>query len=129
MATKLFGERFPDWFGTLGESAFTMFQLMTLEGWPDVARSVMQAYPLAWIFFVLYLVVSTFTMLNLFIAVVVNAMQAEHDRALEAEPDSPSAEQAALREEIRSLRIELQELRAGLRIGKPGEVPSSRTSG
>lgn len=76
-ATKLFGVDFPDWFGTLAESAFTMFQIMTLEDWAGIVRGVMEVYPYAWIFFVAYILVSTFTMLNLFIAVVVNAMQRE----------------------------------------------------
>jgi len=118
MATKLFGERFPDWFGTLGESAFTMFQLMTLEGWPEVARAVMQAYPLAWLFFVLYLLVSTFTMLNLFIAVVVNAMQAEHARVMESAAAEPAPAESALRDEMRALREELDRLRGALRAVK-----------
>lgn len=77
IAAKLFGEEFPHWFGTLGESAFTMFQIMTLEDWATIVRSVMEVYPFAWTFFVLFMLVSTFTMLNLFIAVVVSAMQRE----------------------------------------------------
>lgn len=77
IATKLFGQRFPELFGTLGESAFTMFQIMTLEGWSGIVRTVMDAYPHAWVFFVVFILVSTFTMLNLFIAVVVGAMQRE----------------------------------------------------
>lgn len=76
-ATKLFSGEFPQWFGTLAESAFTMFQIMTLENWSDIVRSVMEVYPYAWTFFVAYILISTFTMLNLFIAVVVNAMQRE----------------------------------------------------
>jgi voltage-gated sodium channel len=114
MATKLFGERFPDWFGTLGESAFTLFQIMTLESWSmGIVRPVMEAYPYAWIFFVTYILVSTFTMLNLFIAVVVNAMQAEHARELERERQSTSREgrpEDDLHAEIRALRSEIQAL-------------------
>ena len=45
IATKLFAEHFPQWFGTLGESSYTLFQIMTLEGWGDIARSVMAVYP------------------------------------------------------------------------------------
>jgi len=119
VATKLFGTRFPDWFGTLGESAFTLFQIMTLESWSmGIVRPVMEEFPYAWIFFVSYILISTFTMLNLFIAVVVNAMQAEHAREIEAarsqdakagavpEP-TVDAELRALREEVRALRTAL----------------------
>ncbi len=41
MATKLFGEDFPQWFGSLWGSMFSLFQIMTLEGWADIAREVM----------------------------------------------------------------------------------------
>jgi voltage-gated sodium channel len=115
MATKLFGERFPDWFGTLGESTYTLFQVMTLESWSmGIVRPVMEVYPHAWIFFVLYILVSTFTMLNLFIAVVVNAMQ-------NGRPDDEIADAAQggaegdLRREIAALRIEVRELGAAIR--------------
>ena len=73
MATKLFGAISPDLFGNLGASLFTLFQVMTVEGWPDIARGVMVRAPYAWIFFVIYLLIATFMVLNLFIAVVVNA--------------------------------------------------------
>ncbi|MCL4801519.1 MAG: ion transporter [Burkholderiales bacterium] len=118
IATKLFGERFPQWFGSLGESAYTLFQIMTLESWSmGIVRPVMEVYPYAWIFFVAYILVSTFTMLNLFIAVVVNAMQAEH--ASEAEEENAGRAEAAraLVREIAVLRAELQELRERLSAG------------
>jgi len=75
MATKLYGLSFPDWFGSLHASFFSLFQIMTLEGWPDIVRTVMKTYPNAWIFFVIYILVATFSILNLFIAVIVDAMQ------------------------------------------------------
>ena len=80
VATGLFGEKFPQWFGNLGETGYTLFQVMTLESWSmGIARPVLEAYPFAWVFFVVFILVTTFTMLNLFIAVIVNATQAEHD--------------------------------------------------
>ncbi|MGA0025229.1 MAG: ion transporter, partial [Burkholderiales bacterium] len=86
IATKLFGAQFPQWFGTLGNSAYTLFQVMTLESWSmGIVRPIMEVYPYAWLFFVTYILISTFTMLNLFIAVVVNAMQAEHAKEIEME--------------------------------------------
>jgi len=80
VATGLFGEKFPQWFGNLGETGYTLFQVMTLESWSmGIARPVLEAYPFAWVFFVVFILVTTFTMLNLFIAVIVNANQEEHD--------------------------------------------------
>jgi voltage-gated sodium channel len=75
IATKLFSDYSYELFGTLGSTLFTLFQIMTLEGWSDIARPIMQMHPNAWIFFVTYILISTFTMLNLFIGVMVNAMQ------------------------------------------------------
>jgi voltage-gated sodium channel len=110
MATKLFGAQFPDWFGTLGESAYTLFQIMTLESWSmGIVRPVMEVFPYAWIFFVLYILVSTFTMLNLFIAVVVNAMQ--NGNQDESKGDlTAGASEGSLKEEITALRAEVREL-------------------
>jgi len=112
MATKLFGEHFPHWFGNLGESAFTLFQIMTLEGWSmDLVRPIMEIFPYAWIFFVVFILISTFTMLNLFIAVVVNAMQHEDSRDTERETIGAVIR---LQEEITAMRAELKEVRVGL---------------
>ncbi len=77
MATKLFGDHFPEWFGSLGASFYTLFQVMTLESWSmGIVRPVMEQFPLAWAFFVPFIMVATFTMLNLFVGVIVSAMQA-----------------------------------------------------
>lgn len=75
IASKLYGVSYPEWFGNLHLSVFSLFQIMTLEGWPDIVRTVMQQKPFAWIFFVTYILIATFSVLNLFIAVVVDAMQ------------------------------------------------------
>ncbi len=86
MASKLFGAAHPQWFGTLQDSMFSLFQIMTLEGWADMVREVMTTHPPAWIFFITYILASTFTVLNLFIAVIVDAMQRQHqDREQEQE--------------------------------------------
>jgi len=119
MATKLFGAAFPDWFGSIGASMYSLFQVMTLESWSmGIVRPVMEAFPYAWIFFVSYILISTFTMLNLFIAVVVNAMQAEHAREVEAaqgqDASAMAAPETALHAELRALREEVRALRAAL---------------
>nr|WP_228708415.1 ion transporter [Amycolatopsis keratiniphila] len=77
MATKLFSGVSPEYFGDLGDSLFTLFQVMTGEAWSEVARTVMSQRPVAWIFFVAYIVITSFTVLNLFIAVAVSAMDAQ----------------------------------------------------
>jgi len=112
MATKLFGAISPDLFGTLGASLFTLFQVMTVEGWPDIARGVMAQSPHAWIFFVAYLLIATFMVLNLFIAVVVNAMQTQVTEDLK---DEGEAQTRLILEEVRGLRRDLEALRGSSR--------------
>jgi len=76
LATRLFGEAFPQWFGTLGASLFSLFQIMTLESWSmGIVRPVMEVYPYAWMFFVPFIIIATFTILNLFIGIIVSTMQ------------------------------------------------------
>ncbi|TWF95241.1 ion transporter [Saccharopolyspora dendranthemae] len=107
IATKLFSAVAPEYFGDLGDSLFTLFQVMTGEAWSEVARSVMEAEPLAWIFFIGYIAVTTFTVLNLFIAVTVSAMQSqvarEHEIAEENQTTLLLAEIQQLREEVRAM--------------------------
>ncbi len=79
MATKLFGDSFPEWFGSLGASAYSLFQIMTLESWSmGVVRPVMEVYPYAWAFFVPFILVTTFAVVNLLVGLVVNSMQDAH---------------------------------------------------
>ena len=79
MATKLFGTSFPDWFGTLGRSAYSLFQIMTLESWSmGIVRPVMEVYPYAWAFFLPFILVTTFAVVNLLVGLIVNSMQDAH---------------------------------------------------
>lgn len=76
LATRLFGPEFPEWFGTLGRSLYSLFQIMTLESWSmGIVRPVMQEFPWAWAFFVPFIIIATFTILNLFIGIIVSTMQ------------------------------------------------------
>ena len=79
MATKLFAGSFPEWFGTLGRSAYSLFQIMTLESWSmGIVRPVMEVYPYAWAFFVPFIMVTTFAVVNLLVGLIVNSMQDAH---------------------------------------------------
>lgn len=123
MATKIFGAAFPEWFGSIGASFYTLFQVMTLESWSmGIARPVMEQFPYAWLFFVPFILVATFTMLNLFIAIIVNTMQtfSEEEHALEREQDkrAEQQEQQQLHAELKAIREELQQLRAALKPGR-----------
>ncbi|MFI0844262.1 ion transporter [Mesorhizobium sp. IMUNJ 23232] len=111
MATKLYGAQFPELFGDIGESLFTLFQVMTLEGWSDgVVRPVMEIYPTAWLFFIPFIVATSFTVLNLFIGVIVSAMEEEHEAEATAERKALQDDQVNMLAEIRALREEVREL-------------------
>ncbi|MFY9209950.1 MAG: ion transporter [Aestuariivita sp.] len=89
MATKLFGGTFPDWFGTLGLSAYSLFQIMTLESWSmGIVRPVMEVFPYAWVFFVPFIMVTTFAVVNLLVGLIVNSMQDAHSQESNAATDS-----------------------------------------
>ncbi|MGE0603673.1 MAG: ion transporter [Xanthobacteraceae bacterium] len=120
MATNLFGPDFPEWFGNIAKSSYTLFTVMTLEGWNELANKVMEKHPYAWLFFIPYILTTTFTVLNLFIAIIVTAMQNEADKIREAEEREHREEQQALQslkskesvilEELQALRAEVRAL-------------------
>jgi voltage-gated sodium channel len=85
IGTKLFGADYPQWFGNLGASMFSLFQIMTLEGWAEISRSIMEKYPLANIYFILFILLASYTTLNIFIAIVVNTMAEVQQKVSEDE--------------------------------------------
>ena len=116
IATKLFGDAFPDWFGTLGRSLYSLFQVMTLESWSmGIVRPLMEVFPYAWAFFIPFILMATFTMLNLFIGVIVSAMQSftESDNAstVAAVEQARDHIEDDLHTEVRALRSEIADLR------------------
>ncbi len=123
MATKLFGDSFPQWFGTIGGSMYSLFQIMTLESWSQgIVRPVMEVYPQAWLFFVPFILMTTFAVLNLFIAIIVNAMESEHrseqelieeerSKAQKAQHERIDSELEAVHSELRALRKLLEQER------------------
>ena len=122
MATMLYRETHPQWFGTIGESAYSLFQIMTLESWSmGIVRPVMEQHPWAWAFFVPFIVVTAFSVLNLFIGLLVNTMQqaveAETEAELEdlkkvvkKEIDELDAHVIELKDQVRDLRTDISKL-------------------
>lgn len=115
MATGFFSADYPQWFGNIGRSMYSLFQIMTLESWSmGIVRPIMEQFPYAWLFFVPFILLATFTMLNLFIAIIVNTMQEMHERENQQEQEEIAstvhgdtrlvlAELAKVREELRLL--------------------------
>jgi voltage-gated sodium channel len=108
MGTELFGRSFPEFFGSVGASMYTLFQIMTLEGWSmGIARPVMREYPFAWIYFLFFILVSTFTVLNLFIGIIVSTMQEIHWSEQEVLRTETEARAHNEREEMRQLIVDM----------------------
>lgn len=118
MATNLFGATFPQWFGNVGESMFSLFQIMTLESWSmGIVRPVMEIHPYAWAFFVPFIVITSFSVLNLFIALIVNSMQifsAETSEEIHEEAAVAQKERERLSQQIDELAGEVRRLRQHL---------------
>ncbi|PJF10170.1 voltage-gated sodium channel [Pseudorhodobacter sp. MZDSW-24AT] len=115
MATKLFGSAFPEWFGDLGNSAYTLFQIMTLESWSmGIVRPVMEAFPYAWMFFVPFIMVTTFAVVNLLVGLIVNSMQDAHSAEDNLKTD-------AYRDEVLSRLAAIE-----ARLAKPDDTPVSK---
>ncbi len=117
LSTKLFGADFEMLFGTVGASMYTLFQIMTLEGWSEeVVRPVMGVYPYAWVFFIPFIIVTSFAVLNLFIGIIVDAMNIIHE-AEKREYKGPERRKRAseLTEEVRGMREEMDEIKTLLK--------------
>jgi voltage-gated sodium channel len=101
----------------MGNSAFTLFQVMTLESWSEgVARPIMEKMPYAWIFFLLFILIATFVVINLFIAVIVDSLNnLENDSAkIQKEEKDIHREVSALREQVAQQTQDLRELKTML---------------
>ncbi|WP_326823731.1 ion transporter [Streptosporangium sp. NBC_01756] len=113
MATQLFGATVPEYFDELPTSLFTLFQIMTGEAWPNIAQEVIAEKPWAWVFFVGYILMASYVVLNLFIAVVVNAM----------DDQNTSAEEQRTEDQLTTVLAELARLHA--RLDAMQSVPRS----
>ena len=112
LATNFFGGDFDEWFGSVGASMYSLFQIMTLESWSmGIVRPVMVEYPHAWAFFVPFILVTSFAVINLFIGVIVDAMQSQHTEAAQEIEMRFDTDPEKLREEMASLRAEISGLR------------------
>ncbi|WP_236700366.1 ion transporter [Allosalinactinospora lopnorensis] len=121
LGEKLFQEIAPEYFGDLGTTLYTLFMVMTTENWPDVADAVMEEQPMAWVFFVVYMVATAFIALNLVIGVIVTSMEQEvnsqrwaADQELELEQHNELMTQlGGLAEQVERLTEQVRELQAG----------------
>lgn len=99
----LFSTSFPEYYGSFGRSMFTLFQIMTLEAWSsDIARPVIEVYPMAWIYFVSFILVASYVLLNM-VAGIITAS------TLEAYGQSEVSNEQLL-SEIKEMREQLERM-------------------
>ena len=116
MATQLYADTFPQWFGSLGESFYTLFQIMTLESWSmGIVRPVMEIHPLAWMFFVPFIFMVTFIMVNLIVAIVVDAMNEINNDETKSVVSEIHSHDDKFSLELKELHFEIRELKELLR--------------
>jgi voltage-gated sodium channel len=112
IATNLFGGKFPDWFGSIGKSMYSLFQIMTLESWSmGIVRPVMTEYPYAWLLFVPFIIFATYTVMNLFIGVMVSAISDAQNSSDHREEEKNVSSEDAILTELRNIRKELEFLK------------------
>lgn len=121
MATKLFGQAFPEYFGSIGASMFTLFQTMTLESWASaIARPVMEQFPIASLFFVSFIVIATIVILNVIVGVMVTGLQeAAQEESAKVTEEIESyivGEKVEIVNEIRRLSMKLDLLEKKLSV-------------
>ena len=140
IATRLYGATDPVRFGDLGSSLLTMFQILTLEGWPDIMREILKTHPYAWLFFVPFVLIATFAILNLVVAVIVESMQrgvqatvAEEDRKRDDQlhefEEGIESSLARIEAELRALRRAAKGGRAAPAAGRTRKKPLKRAGG
>ncbi len=116
LATNFFGNAFPDWFGNIGKSMFTLLQILTLDSWArGIVRPLMEVHSWAWVFFVPFILITSFAVLNLFIGIIVDAMQsqsAEEHQALRDENVEIMSESSEIHQELGALREDVKTLKA-----------------
>ena len=111
IGVNLFGDAFPDWFGDIGKAMYTLFQVMTLESWSmGISRPVMELYSFAWAYFVPFVLLSSFIVMNVVVGIVVNAIsEVTADNAKEEAKENPVSNNELVGE-IRSLKEQLDRL-------------------
>lgn len=127
IGNNLFGSDYPEYFGSLMGSLFTLFQIMTLESWASgIARPIITSSPLTAIYFVIFILIATYTTLNVFIAIVVNTMNELHQKSLDEEEENIKKfvhiEQEFLLDRMDNMYNEIKEMKELLVIQKKGKT-------
>jgi voltage-gated sodium channel len=117
IGTNIYGPQFPQYFGSLGKTMFTLFQVMTLESWSSgIARPIISEMPFATVYFIMFILIATYTTLNFFIAIVVNTMNEIQHTELQNEEqnikDFVTQENKVLKQQMSEMADEIKDLKS-----------------
>ena len=129
LATRLFGihpdPNMQEWFGTISASAYTLFQIMTLESWSmGVVRPTMTLFPWAWSFFLPFIIITSFAVLNFFIGIIVDSMQTA--QKLEAEALGQDDGAPITQHDLQKLHAKLDEISNDIAAAKRASVKQAQ---
>jgi voltage-gated sodium channel len=128
----LFHEEDPEQWGNIGQSLLSLFQILTLENWPEYLDRGQQIHPASWIFFVSYVLIASFLVINILIAIIINSMEEVHDAEREEERRRRDDELAAagdgtIADRLEEIRRSLDRLETQLAEGG-GDLPGPARS-
>lgn len=103
LGVNLFAKVDPTNWGNLGVATLTLFEILTLEGWVELQNTALEATSWAWVYFVSYVVLAVFVVVNLFIAIVINNLEAaKSEQRSEADAKNEAAPALQRLAEIRT---------------------------
>jgi voltage-gated sodium channel len=136
----IFGDEDPERWGDIGQAMLTLFVMMTLESWPDIMNAGLEVTDWAWVYFVSYILVASFLIINVVIAIIISAVEdardeERHEAAIEAaharedgtDINADFEDPAKVREAIAEVRFALDELEREVGASKVPPRPKQRS--
>jgi voltage-gated sodium channel len=113
----MFGDGDPARWGRLDRAVLTLVGVLTLEGWVDVQQGAMAVNSWAWLYFVTFILMAVFVSLNLFIAIVINNLEATKAEEASAAAAKEGDPRAAALGHLREINAKMADLENALRRG------------
>lgn len=110
MGISLYKESSPEYFGNLGVTFVTLFQVMTLDDWTHIMRTVMCIHPYAWIYFISFVLIASYVLLNLIVGIIVDSLQTVREKRELATQNELNIQIEALRNQLQTFKYELDKL-------------------
>ncbi|HEX2128016.1 MAG TPA: ion transporter [Solirubrobacterales bacterium] len=129
----IFNEEDPENWGDIGTAMLTLFQILTLENWPGYLEAGQEIAPASWIFFVSYVLIASFLVINILIAIIINSMEEVHDAERAEEraelEDELAAGDGSVADRLAEIRHSLDKLETQLAEGGDSSVVPQKSHG